>query len=73
MIPDNYRGVPTLVNDVGKLDEVLPGGADRQHADSLILLFIADLFSALGSEGPPQIPGIANLDLTIINPEINRL
>ena len=61
-----------FVHDTGEEHQFLPGGADAGYLGFLVG-FGAKHISGLRYGFPPEVTGIADLDLIIVDPEIHRL
>ena len=67
------RRIPGFGEQTGERDQIFAGRTDADHLDLRVLQFLLDPFLGIKGILSPEMPGIANLDLALIDPDIAGL
>ena len=66
-------GVLEVVDDAGVADQVLAARADLRGPDALVAKLRADRLLGLERVQAPEVRGVAQLGLAVVDPEVDRL
>jgi len=66
-------GAVSVVNDTGVADQILAGQAALGHADAFVVQFFAHRPVYGGGLLTPQVIGVADLDVVVLDPQVDRL
>src|SRR5262249_28103768 len=66
------RDLVQVVGDAGIANEILSGRSDLRDADARIAQLGEDQVLRLAGDLSPQMCGIAELDLAVVDPEVHR-
>jgi hypothetical protein len=66
-------GHAALVDDAGNTGEFLAGGANARNTYVLVVQLVLDDELSVHAGETPQFLGVAELDFTVLNPQIGRL